>query len=112
MREFLFVDDMARASVHVMNLNKSIYHALTTEMMSHINVGYGSDISIGQAAKMISEVVSYHGRIEFDTSKPDGTPRKLMDSDTLRKTGWEPSVNFADGIRAAYNDFLFSDCRE
>lgn len=105
MREFLFVDDMARASVHVMNLDLEIYRSITSDMLSHINVGYGSDMTIADVAYKIASEVGYQGRIEFDTTKPDGTPRKLMSSGLLKKTDWSPSVEFASGIAITYKDF-------
>ncbi len=106
MREFLYVDDMAAASVYVMNLDKTIYDQHTEPMLSHINVGYGSDVTIKSLAKTISEVVGYQGRIGFDTSKPDGTARKLMDSGRLNSLGWQAQVNLKDGLTRAYQDYL------
>lgn len=105
-REFLFVDDMAAASIHVMNLEKEVYEAATSPMMSHINVGYGSDMTIADAAHTIARVVGYGGKVDFDTSKPDGTPRKLMDSTLLKSLGWQPQVDFEAGLSVAYKDFM------
>lgn len=105
-REFLFVDDMAAASVHVMNLPKTTYDQHTSPMQSHINVGYGSDITIAQLAQTIGQVVGYPGTIDFDTSKPDGAPRKLMDSSRLKSLGWQAKVSLQDGLTLAYQDFL------
>ena len=105
LREFLHVDDMAAASVHVMNLPKPIYEAHTSPMQQHINVGVGSDITIAQLAQTICKVVGYQGRIDFDATKPDGTPRKLMDSSRLKALGWEPKITFEDGLAVAYEDF-------
>lgn len=105
-REFLYVDDMASASVYVMNLPKSQYEEHTSPMQSHINVGYGSDITIAQLAHAVGEATGYAGRIEFDATKPDGTPRKLMDSSRLRNLGWKPTIELATGLRIAYQDFL------
>ena len=105
-REFLHVDDMAAACVHVMNLPRSEYDALTEPMLSHINVGFGADIEIGELAKVVQSVIGYRGEIAFDTSKPDGTPRKWMDSSKLLSTGWVPRIGLEDGIRSAYEDFL------
>ena len=105
-REFLFVDDMAAASVHVMNLPQAIYSQHTQPMLSHINVGYGDDISIADTARSIAQVVGFNGDITFDTSKPDGTPRKLMDSSRLRSLGWQPQVELVQGLKRAYQDFL------
>jgi GDP-L-fucose synthase len=105
-REFLFVDDMAAASVHVMNLSQAIYSQHTQPMLSHINVGYGDDISIADTARSIAQVVGFDGDITFDPSKPDGTPRKLMDSSRLRSLGWQPQVDLVQGLTRAYQDFL------
>ncbi|MFZ4625501.1 MAG: GDP-L-fucose synthase, partial [Rhodoferax sp.] len=91
-REFLYVDDMAAASVFVMNLPKTIYDQHTTPMQSQINVGFGSDISIAQLAQAISLAVGYQGQIDFDPTKPDGAPRKLMDSSRLNALGWQAKV--------------------
>lgn len=104
-REFLYVDDMASASIHVMELPAERYRAVTHPMQSHLNVGYGKDVTIAELARTIAEVVAYPGRIVFDTSKPDGTPRKLLDSSRLRQLGWMPSVNLRDGLAAAYANF-------
>jgi GDP-L-fucose synthase len=105
-REFLFVDDMASASVHVMNLSRDLYLKNTSPMQSHINVGSGSDVTIMQLAELIREVVGFEGDINFDTSKPEGAPRKWMDSQKLLRLGWKPAYSLVGGIRAAYNDFL------
>ncbi len=107
-REFLYVDDMAAASVHVMNLPKAIYGAHTQSMQSHINVGYGQDITIAQLAQAVSQAVAYDGQIDFDPSKPDGPPRKLMDSSRLNALGWRAKVSLEEGLSAAYKDFLNS----
>jgi GDP-L-fucose synthase len=105
-REFLYVDDMARASVHVMNLNKTIYDQHTDPMCSHINVGTGSDLTIKELAETIKAVVSYQGDIHFDSSKPDGAPRKLMDSTMLERLGWMPTIGLNEGLARAYAEFL------
>jgi len=105
-REFLNVDDMAAASIHVMNLDKAIYDAHTQPMLSHINVGTGEDVTIKELAETIAEVTGYTGNIEFDPTKPDGTPRKLMASTRLRSLGWEPKIGLKEGLKAAYEDFL------
>jgi len=107
-REFLYVDDMAAATVHVMNLDKAIYEANTQPMQSHINVGYGEDITIREVAEAVGKAVGYKGNIEFDTSKPDGTPRKLIDSSSLNAFGWQPTVGLKEGLSAAYKDFLIN----
>ncbi len=106
MREFLYVDDMAAASVFVMNLPKTIYDQHTTPMQSQINVGFGSDISIAQLAQAVSLAVGYQGQIDFDPTQPDGAPRKLMDSSRLNTLGWQAKVGLAEGLALAYADFL------
>jgi GDP-L-fucose synthase len=106
MREFLYVDDMAAASVFVMELDKRVYEQYTEPMQSHINVGFGSDLTIKELAKTIGSAVGYQGQINFDTTKPDGTPKKLMSSDRLKNMGWEPKISLGDGLRVAYKDFL------
>lgn len=105
-REFLYVDDMAAASVFVMQLDKKIYDASTEPMQGHINVGHGEDIAIAQLASAISHAVGYQGRISFDVEKPDGAPRKWMDSSLLKKLGWSAKVDLTDGLLLSYNDFL------
>jgi GDP-L-fucose synthase len=105
-REFLYVDDMAAASVYTMSLAKSVYDTHTQPMLSHINVGFGEDISIDQLAHMIGKIVGYQGNIEFDTSKPDGTARKLMNSDRLSALGWNAKVSLEMGLEKTYTDFL------
>jgi GDP-L-fucose synthase len=104
-REFLYVDDMAAASVHVMNLPKTTYDPLTQPMLSHINVGCGYDITIKQLAEAIGKAVGYQGEITFDPSKPDGTPRKLMDSSRLKAIGWQAKIGLEQGLQLAYADF-------
>lgn len=106
MREFLYVDDMASASVHVMNLDQQTYRENTHPMRSHINVGYGSDVSIKELAETIASTVGYGGRIDFDVSKPDGAPKKLMDSQCLNSTGWKAQVALEQGLKLAYEDYL------
>ena len=105
-REFLYVDDMAAASVFVMNLPKATLDAHTQPMQSHINVGFGSDITIKELALAVGKTVGYQGIIEFDTSKPDGSPRKLMDSRRLNALGWQAKVSLDAGLAAAYQDFI------
>jgi GDP-L-fucose synthase len=105
-REFLYVDDMAAASVHVMQLPKATYDQHTTPMQSHINVGSGSDVTIANVAEIIAQTVGYAGQIEFDTSKPDGAPRKWMDSSRLNALGWQAQVDLQHGLAAAYQDFV------
>lgn len=105
-REFLYVEDMAAACVHVMNLDKNVYDQHTQPMLSHINVGYGEDISIAELAVAVSQAVGYRGEITFDPSKPDGTPRKLMDSSRLNALGWQAKVTLEQGLAKAYDDFV------
>ena len=106
MREFLYVDDMAAACVHVMNLDHDTYVKLTDPMHSHINVGTGEDVTIAELARLVGEVVGYKGRIGFDTSKPDGTPRKLLDVSKLRQLGWQATTPLPEGLRRAYAAFV------
>lgn len=106
MREFLYVDDMATASVFVMDLDKSIYDQHTEPMQSHINVGFGSDVTIKELAEMIGQTVGYQGKITFDPSKPNGAPKKLMNSDRLKDMGWKATFDLFDGLTIAYQDFL------
>jgi GDP-L-fucose synthase len=106
MREFLYVDDMAAASVYVMNLDHAAYAAHTDPMHSHINVGTGEDVTIAELAGLVGEVVGYRGRIGFDPSKPDGTPRKLLDVSKLKQLGWQASTPLPEGLRHAYAAFV------
>jgi len=110
-REFLYVDDMAAASVFVMELDKSIYDAHTSSMESHINVGYGSDVTIAELAMAVAKATTYQGKISFDTSKPDGAPRKWMDSSKLAALGWKPSVHLHLGLEKAYQAYLLTVAR-
>ena len=105
-REFLYVDDMASASIHVMNLVKETYDQKTDKMCSHINVGAGKDMSIGELAKTLKKVIGFGGKIEFDSSKPDGSPRKLMDSSRLNSLGWTPEVKLERGLTLTYENYL------
>lgn len=106
LREFLYVDDMAAASVHVMSLSEDIYRAHTQAMQSLINIGFGSDVTIADLAITVAAVVGYEGEILFDRTKPDGPPRKLMDSSRVRALGWQPRIDLTTGLRLAYADFL------
>lgn len=105
-REFLYVEDMAAASVHVMNMEIATYESQTQPMQSHINVGVGSDVTISELAHTVARVVGYCGAITFDAEKPDGAPRKLMDSSRLRRLGWQAEVSLPAGLALAYADFL------
>ncbi|MCJ2115369.1 GDP-L-fucose synthase [Methylobacterium sp. J-001] len=106
MREFLHVDDMARASVFVMELDDSVYAANTKPDLSHINVGTGADCTIRALAEALARVIGYAGRLEFDATKPDGTPRKLMDVSRLRAMGWHPEIGLEQGLEQTYGWFL------
>ena len=105
-REFLYVDDMAEASIFVHTLHKDIFAEQTRPMLSHVNVGTGEDVTIRDLAETVKEVVGFTGNLVFDTSKPDGPPRKLMDVEVLSNLGWTASVGLRDGLRHSYQDFL------
>jgi len=105
-REFLYVDDMAEASLFVHTLHADIFSEQTQPMLSHVNVGTGADVTIRDLADTVKEVVGFTGKLVFDTSKPDGAPRKLMDVDLLTHLGWTASVGLRDGLRHSYQDFL------
>ncbi|WP_375257998.1 GDP-L-fucose synthase family protein [Citreimonas sp.] len=105
-REFLHVDDMAQASLFVLDLDAQTYARETQPMLSHINVGTGTDVSILELAQMVARVTGYEGRIETDPSKPDGTPRKLMDVSRLDRLGWRASIDLEEGIEGTYRWFL------
>ena len=105
-REFLYVDDMAEASIFVHTLHQDIFAAQTQLMLSHVNVGTGEDVTIRDLAETVKEVVGFTGNLVFDTSKPDGPPRKLMDAEVLSNLGWTASVGLRDGLRHSYQDFL------
>jgi GDP-L-fucose synthase len=106
MREFLYVDDMADASIHVMNLDKSTYNENTEPMLSHINVGTGVDCTIKELVQTVAKVVGFEGEVKFDATKPDGAPRKLMNVDRLKSLGWEYSVSLESGLTIAYQWFV------
>jgi GDP-L-fucose synthase len=106
MREFLHVDDMAAASMYVMNLDDAIYRENTQPMLSHINVGAGVDCTIRELAEMVAKVTNFKGRLVFDKTKPDGTPRKLMDVSRLKSLGWQAQIGLEDGLRATYAWFV------
>ena len=105
-REFLFVEDMAAACLHVMNLPKAVYDQETQPMCSHINVGSNHDVTIMELAQAVAAAVGFSGEITTDSTKPDGSPRKLMDSSRLNRLGWQPRVSLQEGLRLAYEDFL------
>jgi len=106
MREFLHVDDMAAASLFVLELDGAAYQANTTPMLSHINVGTGRDVTIRELAETMARVVGFKGQIGFDATKPDGTPRKLMDVSRLADMGWRASIDLEQGLRDTYAWFL------
>ena len=105
MREFLFVDDLASASIHIMNLRKETLQSEINPMCSHINVGTGKDLTIKELASKIKEVVGYRGELIFDITKPDGTPRKLLDINRLSRLGWRYKTKLSDGLKITYEDY-------
>jgi len=105
-REFLHVDDLAAACVHVINLKKEIYFKSLDNNINHINIGYGSDISIRELAFLISDIVCYRGEIKFDSTKPDGVFSKLLNSSVINQSGWYPNIKLREGIKMTYNDFI------
>lgn len=105
-REFLYVDDMARACIHVMNLNKEAYDQHTQPMSSHINVGYGEDVTIKELANVVQETIGFVGDIEYETDKPEGPIRKWIDSQRLRNLGWSPKISLREGLAMTYENFL------
>ncbi|WP_018951374.1 GDP-L-fucose synthase [Thioalkalivibrio sp. AKL12] len=105
-REFLHVDDMAAACVHVMNLDHVTYAEHTEPMLSHINVGTGEDLAIADLARLVARVVGFAGELRFDTSRPDGTPRKLLDVSRLAALGWKARIELEEGLSGAYAEFL------
>jgi GDP-L-fucose synthase len=106
MREFLHVDDMAAASVHVMDLPKAVYREHTQPMLTHVNVGTGVDCTIRELAETIARVTGFTGQLIFDTSMPDGAPRKLLDTSKLAALGWQASITLEAGLRNTYEWFL------
>ncbi|MDB9758771.1 GDP-L-fucose synthase [Gammaproteobacteria bacterium] len=108
LREFLFVDDMADAAIFLMNLSRLKLTEVTTAQQSHINVGSGEEISINNLTKIVAETIGFKGRIKWDSSKPDGAPRKLMDSSLLNRLGWSPKWSLRDGLKLTYADFIHS----
>ena len=105
-REFLYVDDMAKASVYVMELAKEQYDQVTEPMQSHLNAGFGSDVTIAQLAQAVAKAVGYPGTIALDPTKPDGSPKKLMNSKRLNTLGWKAAVSLDDGLALAYAQFV------
>lgn len=104
-REFLHVDDMADASMFIFNLNQDLYKSNISSMESHINVGSGNEVTVRDLAYIIGDVVGFKGNLSFDTSKPDGTPRKLLDSSKIEKIGWKSSISLKKGIQMTYDWF-------
>ena len=105
-REFLYVDDMAEASVFVMELDQKKYQSQTEAMRSHLNVGFGGDITVHELAMTVKKVIGFGGEIQFDSNKPDGSPRKLMDSARLNQLGWKAETDLESGLVKSYQDFL------
>lgn len=105
-REFLHVDDMAAGALHVAGLPKAAYAAETEPMQSHINLGTGEDISIAELAQLIAQITGFEGAIRFDTAKPDGAPRKLLDVNRLNRLGWQAGITLRDGLQSTYNWYL------
>ena len=105
-REFLYVSDMARASIHLMNLDKNIYSEQTSSMCSHVNVGSGKDLAIKELAETIKEVVGFKGGINFDLTKPDGIPRKLLNSELIKNLGFKPEISLKNGLIKTYQDYI------
>ena len=108
-REFLFVDDMATASVHMMNISPDNYQRHTEPMLSHVNIGAGRDCTIRELAELIAETVGYQGSIAFDSSKPDGAPRKLLDISKMSRMGWSPQYDLKTGLETTYQWYLASE---
>jgi len=106
MREFLHIDDMAAACIHVMNVPVETYEQHTEVMLSHVNVGTGVDCTIRELAETIARVTGFKGSLEFDSSKPDGMPRKLLDVSRLRDLGWEAQISLEEGLNSAYSWYL------
>jgi nucleoside-diphosphate-sugar epimerase len=111
MREFLHVDDMAEACLFVLELPAKAYAANTQPSLSHINIGSGTDVTIAELAALVAEVTGFKGRIVFDHSKPDGTPRKLMDVSRLARMGWQARIGLREGLREAYQWYLQAEER-
>ena len=106
MREFLYVDDMAAASLFVLELDEKTYQVNTKPMLSHINVGTGKDVTIREMAETMKEVIGFKGKLTFDTTKPDGAPRKLINVTRLENMGWKYSVDLRKGIEKTYDWYL------
>jgi GDP-L-fucose synthase len=109
MREFLYVDDMAQASLFVLELDEQTYKTNTQPMLSHINVGTGKDVTIREMAETMKQVVGFEGKLTFDTTKPDGTPRKLIDVSRLSNMGWKYSIDLEEGLKKTYKWYFNQD---
>jgi GDP-L-fucose synthase len=107
-REFLYVEDMAEASVHVMELERAVYDAHTTPTSSHINVGTGEEVTIRELAELLGKVTGFQGIVEFDAGKPDGTPRKLISNDRLSRLGWRRKMALEEGLAITYSHYVNS----
>ncbi len=105
-RDFLHVDDMAKACIHIMNINQKGYHQHTFQANSHINIGSSEEITIRKLAEIISNIIGFNGEIKFDSSKPDGTPRKLLDCQLIHKLGFSPKINLTEGLYKTYQDYV------
>jgi GDP-L-fucose synthase len=105
-REFLYVDDMAKASIYVMNLDKIVYDKNTSFMCSHINIGSGTDLTIKELAETVKEIVNFKGEISFDITKPDGSPRKLLDSKKINNLGFKSEISLKEGLIKTYKAFI------
>lgn len=105
-REFLYVDDLAGACIFLMNREKDIFWSQVKPMTSHLNIGFGEDVSISELANLIADIVGYPGKIKFDTTKPSGTPRKLLNSSAIRSLGWAPKIDLKTGLQNTYESFL------
>jgi GDP-L-fucose synthase len=105
-REFLYVDDMAEASVFIMELDQKKYQSQIQSMRSHLNIGFGSDFAIYELAVIIKNIIGFEGEIQFDSNKPDGSLKKLMDSSRLKQLGWYAKTNLESGLNKTYQDFL------
>jgi GDP-L-fucose synthase len=102
----LYVDDMARASIHLMNIDKKIYTENTPPMCSHVNVGSGKDLTIKELAETIKEIVGFNGEIYFDSTKPDGSPRKLLDSELISNRGFKLKTSLKEGLKKTYQNYI------
>jgi GDP-L-fucose synthase len=105
-REFLYVDDLAEASIHVMNLDKKIYDEQISSVSSHINIGSGKELTIKELGETIKEVIGFKGKIQFDCSKPDGSLRKMLDSERINKLGFKPKTDFKEGLVKTYQEYI------